>query len=103
MCVAGFLIWNATFMGRKFDEYTKSGYVVGSDEDEDAAEQRNVEIASRQNKVDDTSCALDDKCDDDDDLIDREMDDKLGVQEEGQDESEHSASENSQSAKVTMV
>jgi AAA family ATP:ADP antiporter len=98
MCVAGFLIWNATFMGRKFDEYTKTGYVVGGDEDEDAAEQRNVEVASRQNKVDDTSCALDDHEEEDE-----EKDDELGVQEEGQDESEHSAGESSPPAKVTMV
>jgi ATP:ADP antiporter, AAA family len=94
MCVAAFLIWNATFMGRKFDEYTLSGYVVGADdEDEDAAEQKNVDMASKQNKLEDTSCALDDDNDDEDD-------DALGAQEEGQDGSEHS---NTSPAKVTMV
>lgn len=91
MCVASFLIWNANFMGKKFDEYTESGYIVGEtndDEDEDeegeyseiddaenAGKSKNVEMASRQNENRDTSCAFYD-------------DDELGAEEEGQSESE---------------
>jgi AAA family ATP:ADP antiporter len=55
MCVASFLIWNARFMGKKFDEYTESGYIVGED---DNPESRNIEMASNQNEEEDTSCAI---------------------------------------------
>jgi AAA family ATP:ADP antiporter len=79
MCVASFLIWNATFMGRKFDEYTESGFIVGEGLDEDLAEAKNIEMASSQNTERDTSCALDD-------------DDELGPEEEGQSESEENDS-----------
>lgn len=87
MGVAGFLIWNARFMGRKFEEYTDSGYIVGeTNEDDDYEEEysddsdkkivyRNVEMASRQNTESDTSCAFYD-------------DDEIGADEEGQSESE---------------
>lgn len=34
MCVASFLIWNARFMGRKFEEYTDAGRIVGGDDEE---------------------------------------------------------------------
>jgi len=80
MAVASFLIWNATFMGRKFDEYTESGHVVGQDPDEDAVEEKNVEMASGQNEQEDTSCAIYD-------------DDEVGTEEEGQEESEGSDTE----------
>merc|ERR1719296_358628 len=68
MCVASFLIWNARFMGKKFEEYTDSGYVVGKtnedDDDEDdyveidkrEGMSKNVEMASNQNDAGDTSC-----------------------------------------------
>jgi len=36
ICVATGLIFNARFMGKKFDEYTESGYIVGSEEMEEA-------------------------------------------------------------------
>ena len=91
MCVASFLIWNARFMGRKFDEYMESGYIVGEvnevgdaeegegyDEVDDAENEDqpgNVELASRQNEVGDTSCAF-------------YEDDEVGAEEEGQSESE---------------
>ena len=89
MGVAGFLIWNARFMGRKFEEYTDSGYIVGEtneggdDEEEylevndksDRGLYKNVEMASRQNIAGDTSCAFYD-------------DDEIGVDEEGQSESD---------------
>ena len=75
MAVASFLIWNARFMGRKFDDYMSTGYVVG---EEPAAgdhiiidEDKNIEMASAQNEVEDTSCAIyeedDANADDDDD------------------------------------
>ena len=88
MCVASFLIWNARFMGKKFDEYTESGYIVGETNDEDEGENydevgdeenegktKNVELAIRQNEAEDTSCAFYD-------------DDELGAEEEGQSESD---------------
>jgi AAA family ATP:ADP antiporter len=56
MCVASFLIWNAKFMGKLFDEYTESGYIVGQ---EDNPESRNLEMAISQQEIEDTSCALD--------------------------------------------
>lgn len=55
MAVASFLIWNARFMGKKFDEYTESGYIVGEDND---PENENIQMAIKQNEIDDTSCAL---------------------------------------------
>jgi len=77
MAVASFLIFNARFMGRKFDEYMESGYVVGGDNDEGNEAtydgvQSGVEMASAQNDENDTSCAIPDD------------DDELGAQEEGQ-------------------
>jgi ATP:ADP antiporter, AAA family len=73
MAVASFLIWNARFMGKKFDEYTASGYVVGGEKDE--AEVTNIEMAMNQNEGEDTSCAI------------YEDDDEVGPEEEGQSES----------------
>ena len=55
MCVASFLIWNARFMGKKFEEYTESGFIVGEEND---PEKRNIEMAMAQNELDDTSCAI---------------------------------------------
>jgi AAA family ATP:ADP antiporter len=55
MCVASFLIWNARFMGKLFDEYTESGYIVGEDNN---PESRNIEMAINQNEIEDTSCAI---------------------------------------------
>ncbi|KAL7544896.1 hypothetical protein ACHAWF_015768 [Thalassiosira exigua] len=86
MCVATFLIWNARFMGKKFEEYTELGYVVGeANEDEDGGgdysevggegQSKNVEMASKQNNEGDTSCAF-------------YEDDEVGAEEEGQSESE---------------
>lgn len=59
MAVASFLIWNATYMGRKFEEYTESGYVVGEEnishlDDDDGGKH----IALTQNDNKDTSCAI---------------------------------------------
>ena len=78
MAVASFLIWNARFMGRKFDEYMESGYVVGGDNDEEDEAtydgiKSGVEMASTQNDEEhDTSCAIPDD------------DDEIGAEEEGQ-------------------
>lgn len=77
MAVASFLIFNARFMGRKFDEYMESGYVVGGDNDDDNETSydgvtSSVEMASAQNDENDTSCAIPDD------------DDELGAEEEGQ-------------------
>jgi AAA family ATP:ADP antiporter len=66
MAVASFLIWNARFMGRKFDEYTASGYIVGDDND---PENENILMATKQNDMEDTSCALKDDDDDDEDDV----------------------------------
>lgn len=74
MAVASFLIWNATYMGKKFDEYTASGYIVGGDSNqrtEDQMEEENIQMAIVQNTPRDTSCAVED-------------DDEIGAEEEGQ-------------------
>eukprot|EP00957_Ditylum_brightwellii_P087464 6657797-Ditylum_brightwellii.AAC.1 len=36
MAVASFLIWNAKFMGKKFEEYTESGFIVGAEENDNS-------------------------------------------------------------------
>lgn len=63
MAVASFLIFNARFMGKSFDKYIATGYVVGGDEDEDASPLgAHSELAQDQNEGKDTSCAIyDDK------------------------------------------
>ncbi|MGK3746706.1 MAG: AAA family ATP:ADP antiporter [Bacillariaceae sp.] len=63
MAVSCFLIWNARFMGKCFEEYTASGYIVG---EENNPESQNIQMAIAQNENDDTSCALIDDDDDDD-------------------------------------
>jgi ATP:ADP antiporter, AAA family len=55
MAVSCFLIWNARFMGKQFEEYTESGYIVGEDNN---PETKNIQMAIQQNDSDDTSCAL---------------------------------------------
>ena len=73
MAVASFLIWNARFMGKLFEEYMESGYIVGDDDNGIDAE--NIQLAESQNDGEngDTSCAL---YDDEDDVV--------GAEEEGQ-------------------
>ncbi len=65
MAVASFLIWNARFMGNKFDEYVSTGHVVGGDDDEELKESDGVQMAMVQNDNVDTSCAIDNDDDDD--------------------------------------
>jgi ATP:ADP antiporter, AAA family len=55
IAVSCFLMWNARFMGKKFDEYTESGYIVGEENNPDT---KNIELAMEQNTNDDTSCAI---------------------------------------------
>lgn len=67
MAVASFLIWNARFMGRSFEKYVETGYVVGEDGDDafrSSADGGDFELAEEQNERNSTSCAIDD----DDDL-----------------------------------
>jgi len=47
--VASFLIWNARYMGKKFDDYTESGFVVGERDD-------HVPLTTMDDE--DTSCAI---------------------------------------------
>jgi ATP:ADP antiporter, AAA family len=102
MAVASFLIWNARFMGKKFEEYTASGYIVGGDDNPDNAESgdavMNLEMALSQNEGKDTSCAI---YDDDND------DDKVGPLEEGQskegDADDESAQQFAKKPEVRMV
>ena len=94
IAVAAILIINATFMGRKFDEYMESGYIVGEEStgiSEDGGS--NVELGTVQNDVDDTSCAIED-------------DDGVGPEEEGQvegDEGSGSPTEEGNSPEVSRV
>ncbi|KAL7559996.1 hypothetical protein ACA910_013491 [Epithemia clementina (nom. ined.)] len=61
IAVATFLIWNATYMGRKVDEYTESGYIVGEESSGVSEDGGNhVELGLAQNEAPDTSCAIDD-------------------------------------------
>lgn len=77
MCVASFLIWNARFMGKKFEEYTGKGYVVGGDNDDDdegggtEGGEEEGRVASLQNDSRGTSCGF-------------YGDDEVGAEEEGQ-------------------
>jgi AAA family ATP:ADP antiporter len=73
MCVAAFLLWNATYMGKQFDEYTESGYIVGEDLAEEEYESANTTNGGDQNQTTNTSCAM---YDHDDEL--------LGADDEGQ-------------------
>mmetsp|Transcript_14452 Transcript_14452/g.20372 ORF Transcript_14452/g.20372 Transcript_14452/m.20372 type:complete len:653 (-) Transcript_14452:188-2146(-) len=99
MVVASFLIWNARFMGKKFDEYTESGYIVGEDDDENL-DKENLEMAIKQNKSKSTSCAIVD--DDGDDDYDDD-DDQLGPEEEGQSAEEDSHHDEENNAKIAQV
>jgi len=66
MAVATFLIFNANYMGQKFDEYMESGHIVG---DEDCnpdggyaqAEEGGLETAMDQNDNGDTSCGVEEE------------------------------------------
>ncbi|CAB9529583.1 ATP carrier protein 1 [Seminavis robusta] len=97
MAVATFLIWNATYMGKTFDEYTEMGYIVGGDTNQpmqtrEAAEQESIQLAIVQNEVPDTSCAM------------VEDDDEIGPLEEGQsDESGGSKDEEDEEAETSKL
>ena len=65
MAVSCFLIWNARFMGKLFEEYTESGYVVGEEEN---PESKNIQMAIVQNENEDTSCALEGEEEEDDEI-----------------------------------
>ncbi len=81
MMVASFLIWNARFMGKSFEEYVASGYIVGEEEEEDNNSGGHVELAGEQNEGEDTSCAIYD--DDDDREIKENVSDHSEVKEGG--------------------
>lgn len=86
MAVASFLIWNARFMGKRFDDYTASGYIVGSEEEDEARREDEAEMMKlavgqnldpyhddKDDGADDretTSCAIDE--DRDEDEVDKE-------------------------------
>jgi ATP:ADP antiporter, AAA family len=72
MAVASFLIWNAIYMGKTFDAYTQSGYIVG--DDDEGVDDEHIQLAETQNddENEDTSCAI------------YEDDDEVGPEEEGQ-------------------
>lgn len=113
ICLASFLIWNARYMGKKFDYYIETGYIVGSEEEEeqqilyyedddnDDREQSpmkqtkgvtHVELAMKQNEKNDTSCA-----------IDYEEDDEIGAEEEGQSSEELEVPTSTTEAKKLQV
>ena len=54
MAVASFLIWNATYMGKTFESYLESGYIVG----DDSVGEEAIEVVEGQNESEDTSCAF---------------------------------------------
>jgi len=55
MMVASFLIFNARFMGKSFDHYIATGYIVGGDEEEDEVDGHMI---TDQVDKQDTSCAI---------------------------------------------
>jgi AAA family ATP:ADP antiporter len=82
MAVASFLIWNARFMGRSFEKYVETGYVVGEDVDDDVLKNGDhFELAAGQNDVEDTSCAIYE-----DDEIKENVSDNSNEEEEEQEE-----------------
>jgi AAA family ATP:ADP antiporter len=88
MAVASFLIWNARFMGKSFDQYMASGYIVGSDDESELVDGDEIQMAMVQNDLQDTSCAI--------------ADEEGDVGEEGDDEEEEEK-EDETKAKTTMV
>ena len=64
IAVSSFLIWVATYMGRKFDDYTAIGYKVGEEDDEEVVREEPEEEEDEgiqmkdQNDNDDTSCGI---------------------------------------------
>ena len=83
MAVASFLIWNARYMGRSFEKYIATGYVVGEDEVEDKIDHAELEMASDQNEAEDTSCALYDDNGIEENVSDHTDDDGEGEGETG--------------------
>uniref|UniRef100_A0A6U3R993 ADP,ATP carrier protein n=1 Tax=Ditylum brightwellii TaxID=49249 RepID=A0A6U3R993_9STRA len=96
MAVASFLIWNAKFMGKKFEEYTESGFIVGAEENDNSdgkdGEGNQIEMAISQNDENDTSCAIHD-------------DDEIGEVEEGQTDEDVGSGDNKDGkmANIAMV
>merc|ERR1719276_219571 len=71
MCVASFLIWNARYMGYTFEKYVKEGYIVGGEDEDLSDSMSRVDIAEVQNEGDNTSCAIEN----DDDINDENVSD----------------------------
>lgn len=99
MAVASFLIWNARYMGRTFEKYVETGYIVG--EENDGFDGDHVELADDQNEEGhDTSCAIEHE----DDIEIKENisdhDENADVPVEGTDENE---SDGAPAARVEMV
>lgn len=86
MAVASFLIWNARFMGKRFDEYMASGYIVGGDDGLELVDSDNIQMAMMQNDQKDTSCAIVD-----DEEAGGEDDDGEGDDEEQEDDDDDDA------------
>lgn len=57
MAVAAYLIYNAKYMGKKFDEYIATGHIVGEEEEKNI-QNTLLEMAESQNDDEDTSCAI---------------------------------------------
>jgi AAA family ATP:ADP antiporter len=60
MGVAGFLIYVATYMGGKFEEFVETGHIVGEDNQDVPTADKEVVMALGQN-ADDTSCGLEEE------------------------------------------
>ncbi|GMH72256.1 hypothetical protein TrST_g2229 [Triparma strigata] len=65
IAVASFLIFNARYMGRKYDEYMESGYVVGGDNsgllDGYAGVEGGIEMGGVEDDEDDTACGVEEE------------------------------------------
>jgi len=65
IAVASFLIFNARYMGRQYDEYMESGYVVGGDNsgllDGYAGVEGGIEMGGVEDDEDDTACGVEEE------------------------------------------
>ena len=96
MAVASFLIWNARFMGKSFDEYMASGYIVGDEDDgAEIVDGEDIQLAVVQNDEKDTSCAIVD----DEEVGDEGDDDE--EEEEGDEEDDED--ETKSEARISQV
>jgi AAA family ATP:ADP antiporter len=99
MAVASFLIWNARFMGKSFDQHMASGHIVGSDDESELVDGEDIQMAMMQNEAKDTSCAIADEEGAGGEVGDEEEEGEEAAEDEEDEEEE----EDDSKAKITKV